>query len=318
MNNSKGFTMVEMMVAAGILMIAITGAMSFFIYQSQKGADSTRIRSARESLALALVLIQRDIMAAGYGVEGNKSLSFVSATYGIDKVTGNEYNSTLTTYKPAKLHVGFGTFLDMNFDVNGTNDTNSVFKYSASKDIGSAALATFVYDQFPIDMAVTTDTKPVGGFISSSGASDVNWYTSGSKPRGTKSWTVRLQSGMPAGTPSSFRNTQAGKVAPSIVYRIAQDFAHSYVKPGVIEPTYELQRNGMRIAGGEPGLEVYNLTVVDESGANKRRFSIRIDYQVKLWGSKDENASHGAAKISWHKGFVTISADPRVIVLGGG
>jgi len=306
-----------MMVAAGILMIAVTGAMSFFIYQSQKGADSTRIRSARENLTLALILIQRDIMAAGYGVTGDKTLSLVSATYGIDRVTGNEYNSTLTTSTPAKLHVGFGTFLDMNFDINGTNDTNSLFKYAASKDIGSAAVSTFVYDQFPIDMDVTSNTKPVGGFISNSGASDVNWKTSGSKPGGTKNWTVRLQSGMPTGTPSSIRSTLAGKVAPSVVYRIAQDFSHLYVATG-IDPTYELQRNGMRIAGGEPGLEVYNLSVTDESSGQKRRFAIRIDYQVKLAGSKDENASHGTAKTSWHKGFVTIKADPRVIVLGGG
>ena len=70
MNNSKGFTMVEMMVAAGILAIALAGAMSFFIFQSQSGADSGKLKAARENLSLALTLLQRDIMLAGYGVYG--------------------------------------------------------------------------------------------------------------------------------------------------------------------------------------------------------------------------------------------------------
>ena len=52
-NNSKGFTIVEMLVAAGLLSLAIAGAMSFFIFQSQKGADATRLKVARENLTLA-------------------------------------------------------------------------------------------------------------------------------------------------------------------------------------------------------------------------------------------------------------------------
>ena len=66
MNNSKGFTLLEMMVAAGLLAIALAGAMSFFIYQSQSGADSGKLKAARENISLALTLLQRDIMLAGY------------------------------------------------------------------------------------------------------------------------------------------------------------------------------------------------------------------------------------------------------------
>ncbi len=62
MNNSKGFTLLEMMVAAGLLAIALAGAMSFFIYQSQSGADSGKLKAARENISLALTLLQRDIM----------------------------------------------------------------------------------------------------------------------------------------------------------------------------------------------------------------------------------------------------------------
>jgi prepilin-type N-terminal cleavage/methylation domain-containing protein len=320
MNNSRGFTLVEMMVAAGILTVALAGAMSFFIFQSHKGSDSTKIRAARDNVTLALMMIQRDIMAGGFGVMGGswdpKTLSvLIKANYGVDSVTNDVYGSKLTTFTPDKLHVGYGTFLDMNFDVNGTNDTNSVFKNSAIKNIGTSGVSTFVYDQFPVEMAVTTDTKPVGGFMCSTCAaglqpegSDVDWKNSGSRAAGTKTWTVKLISGS---------SNLSGNVAPSIVYRIAQNFGHSYVTAG-IDPPYELQRNGVRIAGGDPGMEVYNLKVTDDSSPNKRRFLVRIDYQVKLGASKDENGSHGTAKNTWHKGYVTIKADPRVIMLNGG
>ncbi len=336
MNNQKGFTLVEMMVAGGLLVIALAGAMSFFIYQSHKGSDATTIKGARENLTLALMLIQRDLMAAGYGVMGvstidPKTLSVVpTASYGLDKVNGNLYSSTdSTTLQPDKLHIGYGTFLDMNFDINGVNDTNSVFRYSATKNIGGSPQSTFIYDLFPVEMAISTDNKVVGGFICGTcaggqpGAGDVNWTTAGSKTVGTKSWTVKLQSTSSTGTPATFQNSLNGNVTPAIVYRIAQDFGHLWADP-VNGPPYELQRNGVRIAGGDPRLEVYNLKVVDETASDadptkrKRRYSIRIDYQVKLGGSNQESNLHGTAKVTWFKGYVTIKADPRVIILSGG
>ncbi len=162
-------------------------------------------------------------------------------------------------------------------------------------------------------MALTTDTKPVGGFMCSTcGAGlvpdggDIDWQHTASPTtlaaNNRWNWTVKLY---PSTTQLS------GNVAPSIVYRIAQDTAR---------PTQELQRNGMRIAGGDPGLEVYNLSVADLSGASnlKRSFSIRIDYQVKLGGSNTEATSHGTAKQSWYRSYVTIDANPRVILLNGG
>lgn len=350
------------MVASGILMLALAGAMSFFIYQSHKGTDATKIKSARDNLTLALVMIQRDIMAAGYGVMAGpaggskdpKTFAVVTKTdYGVDQVTGDQYSSTDTTSRPDKLHVGYGTFLDMNFDVNGTNDSNTVFKNLAIKDLGSSGTTTFHYDLFPVEMAVTTDTKPVGGFIcgacptsaSLPDAADVDWKNTGSRPAGTKDWTVKLTSGS---------SNLSGNVVPSIVYRIAKDSKR---------PTQELQRNGVRIAGGDPGIEVYKIEVgvllypsnyaddptkknhvvrgtltkdpttkllyvrypdpnlpghpITTEPAN-RRLAVRIDYLVKLSGSNDETTLHGTAKKTWYKGFVTLRADPRVIVLGGG
>ncbi len=329
MSNSKGFTLVEMMVAAAILAIALVGAMTFFMYQSTKGADATRLRVARENLSLALMLIQRDIMAAGYGVAGattssssTKTLSMaLMGNYGVDNVTSNSYNSTSTTSTPDKLYVGYGTFLDMNFDVMASNDTNTVFRYSSLRTAPtvqptpypraslppaplSSPTSSFVYDLFQYTgMAVTTDTKPLGGFIcdavGGTQAADINWVTTGNPATGSPPWTFKLTTAL------------SGNVAPAIVYRVAQDSSR---------PTQELQRNGIRIAGGDPNLEVYNLKVADISGVlnQKRSYSIRLDYQVKLGGSNDELTAHGTAKQSWYKVWVTIEASPRLILINGG
>jgi len=340
MSNSKGFTLVEMMVAAGILAIALAGAMSFFVYQSSKGADATRLRVARENLSLALMLIERDIMAAGYGVAGattssssTKTLSlYINSNYGVDDVTSNTYNSKDTTSTPDKLYVGYGTFLDMNFDVLASNDTNTVFRYSSLRtnptvqpppypraSLPPAPLAaptnSFVYDLFQYTgMAVTTDTKPLGGFIcdvvAGTQAADIDWVATGNPATGTPPWTFKL-----AATAQL-----SGNVAPAIVYRIAQDMGHQWANPAY-GPTYELQRNGIRIAGGDPNLEVYNLTVTDVGTTApdiQRSYFIRLDYQVKLGGSQDEPQNHGTAKKTWYKSWVTIQASPRLILLNGG
>ena len=331
MKNSRGFTLLEMMVAAGLLAIALAGAMSFFIYQSRSGADSGKLKAARENISLALMLLQRDIMLAGYGVTGDKTLSLVLKTgYGVDNVAGDALvsNDTTqwnvanlphlvtndpflpagTTFRPDKIHVGYGNFLDMTFDINGTNDTNTVFKYSASKNIGAAAVNSFAYDLFPLGMDVSTNTKPLGGFIckdcgagSTPSGEDVNWVTTGTRPNdnATKSWTFKLNTG---------KNLQ-GNVVPSIVYRIAKDTKRQ---------TYELQRNGIRIAGGDPEMEVYNLTVNDRSSGNALQFSVRIDYQVMITGSNGELNLHGTDKKTWRKGWVTLEADPRTVVLNAG
>ena len=70
-------------------------------------------------------------------------------------------------------------------------------------------------------------------------------------------------------------------------------------------------------------MEVYNLTVKDQSGVtlgipNQRLLSIRIDYQVMLKGASAEANLHGTDKKTWYKGWVTIESDPRIIVLNDG
>ncbi|MBI5251598.1 MAG: prepilin-type N-terminal cleavage/methylation domain-containing protein [Desulfomonile tiedjei] len=67
MRNSKGFTLMELMVGMVILSAAIAGALSFFIFQSTRGHESFRDKSTDEQVFSALALIARDIHSAGFG-----------------------------------------------------------------------------------------------------------------------------------------------------------------------------------------------------------------------------------------------------------
>jgi prepilin-type N-terminal cleavage/methylation domain-containing protein len=348
MNNSKGFTLLEMMVAAGLLAIALAGAMSFFIYQSRSGEDSGKLKAARENLSLSLTWLRRDIQLAGSAVYGVAAISnpkafslFLMANYGVEKVTGDAVDSspdttlwnvadlpraaasdpflpTGATFRPDKIHVGYGNFLDMSYDIDGKTDTNSIFKYSSLRThptvqpppiprrnlppegLGSAT-NHFVYDlfQYAPGLAVTRNTKPVGGFIAvpdigAAQAADIDWVATGDPATSSPPWNFTVTEDL------------SGKVAPSIVYRIAKDTKRD---------TYELQRNGIRIAGGDPGLEVYNLTVKDQSAGAGLQFSVRVDYQVKLTSSQEEKNLHGTAKKTWHKGWVTVGAVPGSVLV---
>jgi hypothetical protein len=62
-------------------------------------------------------------------------------------------------------------------------------------------------------------------------------------------------------------------------------------------------------------MEVYNLTVKDQSAGNSLLLSIRIDYQVMITGSREELNAHGTDKTTWRKGWVTLEVDPRTVMV---
>ncbi|MBM3298981.1 MAG: prepilin-type N-terminal cleavage/methylation domain-containing protein [Deltaproteobacteria bacterium] len=68
MKDTRGFTLVEMLIGMVILSLAIAGALSFFILQSREGFESFKIKRIDESVALAQAVLARDIMEAGFGV----------------------------------------------------------------------------------------------------------------------------------------------------------------------------------------------------------------------------------------------------------
>ena len=68
MRNSKGFTVIELMVGSVVLLIVLVISTSFFRMQSKFGGQLVKDSGSRESINTALMLIKRDIMQAGRGL----------------------------------------------------------------------------------------------------------------------------------------------------------------------------------------------------------------------------------------------------------
>lgn len=65
---SEGFTIVELMVTMAVMAVILLIATAFFRNQSQLSGTTTKDRSARQGITLALVQLQRDLVQAGYGM----------------------------------------------------------------------------------------------------------------------------------------------------------------------------------------------------------------------------------------------------------
>jgi Tfp pilus assembly protein PilW len=79
--NSKGFTVIELMVGSIVLLVVILISVSFFRAQTKFGGQLVKDSGTRESVNTALLLIKRDIMAAGRGLASTHQLSFWPSAY---------------------------------------------------------------------------------------------------------------------------------------------------------------------------------------------------------------------------------------------
>lgn len=313
MNNARGFTLAEMMVAALILAVAIVGAMSFFVFQSRHGSDATKLRNTRENINLAFMLMQRDIQHAGYG-------AFVDTTQGSKQAV--YVQAGMSSDAPDSLYVAYGTFMDMSFDMSGQTDKASIFKYEAIKNLATPT-ASFTYEQFPwsLDLSKAKVTRPFGGFIavSSTGTVDaakMNW----------SSFPDTLASPIPPGNwscPITLEKSLSGDVVPAIVYEIGETRVN-----GMLTGTHELLRNGIRVAGGEHDVDVFNLKVQDVATIPPTQggpavgfapppntlYRITVWYQVKGRSSLDETTAQGYNKKTWKRASVSVTAGPQTIL----
>ncbi len=76
LRNQKGYTLVEILVAMLIIAIITTSLIGTFALQQQSSTKQGSIQEIQETAQLALTLIKRDLMMAGYGVMGALSLYF--------------------------------------------------------------------------------------------------------------------------------------------------------------------------------------------------------------------------------------------------
>ncbi len=110
----KGFTVTEMMVAMAVMSVILLITITFFRFQSQISGTSTRDRSGRQGVTLALTALQRDILQAGYGVARYPQLAFmfgdgwnVNTTHTIQSRSDPRFN--LPAY--GTLWINYGQYL---------------------------------------------------------------------------------------------------------------------------------------------------------------------------------------------------------------
>ncbi len=111
-NNSRGFTIVEMMVALFIVALIFSIVIGFYLFQSKRGGQSAKELSTRHSVELALMQIQRDVIQMGYGVSAYPQMAYY-------------FDTENTTYPEANkpyydtLYVNYGQFLKSTVPTTG-------------------------------------------------------------------------------------------------------------------------------------------------------------------------------------------------------
>ncbi len=95
-----------------IVALILSIVIGFYLFQSKRGGQSAKETSARHSVALALMQIQRDMVQMGYGVSAYPQMAYYFDT---------ENTSYPTTNKPYydTLYVNYGQFLKSTIPMTG-------------------------------------------------------------------------------------------------------------------------------------------------------------------------------------------------------
>src|SRR4030042_4324050 len=72
--SEEGFTLIEMMSAFVILIIAMTAAYATFEFQHASFTVQNRVAETQQNLRSAMEMLSRDIMLAGYGIPAEVKL----------------------------------------------------------------------------------------------------------------------------------------------------------------------------------------------------------------------------------------------------
>jgi prepilin-type N-terminal cleavage/methylation domain-containing protein len=141
MKNSKGFTVIEMMVGSVVLLIVLVLSTSFFRMQSKFGGQLVKDTGTRESITTAMMLIKRDIMQAGRGLGDTHQLAFWPTGY-----------SDLAFHE---IYVNCGGFMS-----NVVNGTYNVFTTSAAfKSVNPLVLPDILSQDVYAVMTYNSSTK---------------------------------------------------------------------------------------------------------------------------------------------------------------
>ena len=335
MRDARGFTILEAIVGMGILIVAILGTMSFFIFGSQRTQESFRHKNVEEILASVASLISNDIQRAGFGLFPNVGTAYPQlGLFVIDGGTG------VPNPLPDQLYVNYSNYLSLESNPQAppseNNSPTCSYQYRSINSVFTRPDKAFtcgpytLYYQGFVSLAVSNSLDLLGVPASLSfsdigavlavmadgtGAVAASPATCAARTAtplctlpGTENWTLSFASSGKNATGGT-QTISAGWVAvPAIRYHVEQ---------ATTQNTGRLLRNGAPIMGGDPYLDVTNLQVTCFAGgawqtmnaapALLRMVEINISYRV--------NRGKGDA-INWTPVYSrTLRVTPRTIVL---
>lgn len=327
MKSSKGFTIIELVVALLVLSLVVVTAVSFFVYQSGYGRESSKQKFARESIALAMMMIRQDVMHAGFGVYDKPSLSLHLADF-TPSVSENGKVKYLAAYR--ELYVNYGRYLQGDYSAT----TSNIFTSNAYfNGWGNSSLTT---NLTPIDIGcllhfkagIPTDTRGVVNF-------------NGYQPAGSDTYTYSLDTTL---SPPDFSG--GPYYAFAVCYKLSpQNPAQPF--DAETNPYTRLTRNGETILGGEPQFKVTDFRVramffnsgeiwspdCDSDGncianrdfdsstfalnlANLREVQITVVYRLSQQRAIRDPSKTTPVEEQWTRDYSrTIRVSPRVVVL---
>ncbi|MBI5572124.1 MAG: hypothetical protein HY914_19430 [Desulfomonile tiedjei] len=334
MGDTRGFTVTEALVGMAILIVAILGAMSFFIFGSSRAQESFRYKSVEEILASATSLITYDIQRAGFGLFPGQGPSYPNLALFVADGGGT------TNPIPDELYVSYSQYLTLEWSPNCADSEkapplcaaqyraiNSVFTNPAQ--LFTCLPYTFYYQgfvtlsasvtPFPLyavpmalsegDIGAVVATQGPTGTVAASTATCTVLANPVPQLPGTKNWQVQFS----ASGKDSTSNPQAiganWTAVPAISYTVV---------PGVGSGTGRLMRNSRPIMGGDPYIDVRNFQVTCQMSdstwqttnlnpAQLRTVEVNISYRL--------NRGKGG-ELSWSPVYSrTLRVTPRTIVL---
>jgi type II secretory pathway pseudopilin PulG len=255
MNNHKGFTVIEMIIGGAILLIITMIALSFFVFQSRHGGQLMKDTAVRENVSSALLMIKRDIMHAGSGLDKHPELS----VWVTDLFSGS---GSPTCFR--KLYVSYGGYLSPMAPPDvpnlGYTDVNNIYSVYGNQSGNNGAIFTGTSSPYTFTIAATPND--IYGVLTSDAA-----QTDPGRPGPVPSGTQTFQRYSAAAWPSGYAANSyipkyqftvnatglSGTVAytPVIAYELVTSTSNVGSEKGVADAQFpELRRNGVTILGG--------------------------------------------------------------------
>lgn len=303
-SDSRGFTLVELMVGMLILGAAIAGALSFFIFQSQRGHESFRDKNTDEAVFSALAVMSRDIHGAGLGVVGKYPKLALLVKHSFTPIG----TPPLPDVLPDALYVNYNEYVDIQYYERDATlaflRPNSVFcegaipigsapsyqAYVTLQDTANLRLLAIPQRSYSKHTNVGAILVEVNTAAEDAEARDVNIKLSSAtdraEPVGTQDWTFPI---VAEGTVLA----STMRAAPAVSYKVRYYTADGTLYTGPLLPSSYSPGGGVvygslwRNRG--PDADPYNVPILGWSPnggnpfINVRNFQVRRQFKDGGW-----------------------------------